>query len=377
MKKQLSILFFVCLLFSCSGDEKVCKINGRYASAPDGTVLYVTPVDDILSPIDSAVVKGGKFKFSLTDSVPSVYFLSSQQVIDGSYVVAEPGVLNVDFTGDVFVSGTPANECLNRFMVEKGRITNLRSLCKPEVMELLNIDEAMCDSLKELELFAGEVFNAYALKEIRENITSPVGCFYLLQSVGIVPSELLLPAFDKVPEEYRNKLYDAMKKRVKSEVRDAAIAEMYIKDSYETLAQTAVGKRFQNFELENINGGKISLADEVAANSYTLVLFWASWQKDVKELLAVLVNAYNKYKSDGLQVVGVSLDNDVSDCKAIVDELGISWPQLCDATGSCAEVAASYGVTELPSAAIINHRGTILARTTTVDDILKKIEELF
>ncbi len=377
MKKLLSFLLLACLLFSCSGDEKGCKINGRYASAPDGTMLYVTPVDDILSPLDSAVVKGGRFKFLLSDSVPSVYFISSQQVLDGNYVVAEPGVLSVDFTGDVFVSGTPANERLNRFMVEKERIINLRKLCEPEVMDFLNVGASMRDSIKDLALLAGDIFDVYALKEIRENITTPVGCFYLLQSVGVVSSEKLLSAFDKVPVEYRNKLYDAMKKRVTNEVLDASITEKYIEEMSETLAQTGVGKRFQNFELENINGGKVSLADEVSANNYTLVLFWSSWQKDAKELLAVLLEAYNKYKDKSLQVVGVSLDSNADDCKVFVDELGINWVQLCDATGGSAKAAALYGVTELPSAVLVNKKGTILARMNVVEDILKKFEELF
>ena len=48
-------------------------------------MLYVTPVDDILSPIDSAVVKGGKFAFELDAASQAVCFLSSQKVLDGNY----------------------------------------------------------------------------------------------------------------------------------------------------------------------------------------------------------------------------------------------------------------------------------------------------
>ena len=94
--KKLFLLLSLSLLLACSRNGNTCVVNGRYSSAADGTVLYITPVDDILSPIDSAVVKGGKFAFELDAASQSVCFLSSQKVLDGNYMVVEPGLLDVD-----------------------------------------------------------------------------------------------------------------------------------------------------------------------------------------------------------------------------------------------------------------------------------------
>jgi peroxiredoxin len=337
----------------------------------------VTPVDDILSPVDSAVIKNGRFSFELTDTVPVVRFISSQRVIDGNFVVVEPGVLNVDFTGEEFVGGTPANERLKRFMAEKEKIVNLRKMCEPENIALLDIDEAMCDSIKEVVFFAGEIFEAYALNEIVENIETPVGLFYLLQSVGVVAPAKLLPVFEKVPSEYRDKLYDTIKNRVEANIRESAMAEKYVEEVYRSLEETAVGKRFQNFELDNINGGKVLLSDEVFANRYTLVLFWASWEDNAKNVLRSFSEMYDKYKACGLQIVGVSLDGSVAGCKSVVDELSVNWVQLCNPNGGSAEVAAAYGITDLPAAILVNNRGTIIARMSTADEVLKKFNELF
>ena len=380
MKRTFLLLLLVSILFSCSKSEKesaVCTINGRYTSAPDGTVLYLTPIDDILSPVDSAVVKGGRFSFASSDSAVAVRFIASRQVIDGSYVVLEPGVIDVDFTGDRFAAGTLSNERLNRFMAEKKKIIGLRRLASPEFIDELAINETMCDSIKELETFANEVFDAYVLKEISENINTPLGYFYLVQSVGVATSSRLQPMFAKVPVEFRDKLYDIMKGRVDADVQSATMAEKYLSDAWKSQEATAVGKKFQNFELNNINGGTLLLSDEVFANKYTLVLFWAGWSKDVKDNLSVFSGLYDQYKADGLQVIGVSLDSSVGECKALVNELGLAWPQLCNPAGGSAEVAAAYGITELPMAIIINNRGTILSRSATVEDAVKKLEELF
>ena len=374
--KNLFHLLLLCFLFSCSKNENACVVNGRYASAPDGTVLYVTPIDDILAPMDSVVVKGGKFGIELDGTSPSVRFISSQQVLDGGFVYVEPGVVNVDFTGD-FVSGTPANERLNRFMLERDKIVNLRRMGAPGALDAFALDEAMCDSIKDIVAIAGDIFESYAIKEIKENIDSHIGYFYLVQSVGIVASAKLLPLLDKVPDEFRDRLYDAMRNRIESDVRDAAMAEKYLNDIWKSLEATAVGKKFQDFELDDLNGGKVLLSDEVFANKYTLLLFWAGWQDGVKEQLRVLAESYGKYNADGLQIVGVSLDGDVASCRAVVEELDIAWIQLCNPAGGSAEVAAAYGITELPAAALINNRGTIISRMATVEDMVKKFEELF
>jgi peroxiredoxin len=244
-------------------------------------------------------------------------------------------------------------------------------------MAMLGMDDAMRDSMQVLAVMADAIFESYALKMIRENIDAPVGCFYLVQSVGVVAPEKLLPLFERVPFEHRNKLYEAQKQRVKMEKENAVMADMYLSDMSGSLAATAVGKKFQNFELADVNGGTVLLSDEVFANRYTLVLFWGSWRGDAKEQLAMLSSAYDKYRSNGLQVVAVSLDESVEACKAFVDDLQIAWPQLCNPAGGSAEVAAAYGVTELPAAVLINNKGTIIARMTTVDDVLSKFDELF
>ena len=392
MKRIFLFLLAATILFSCSkngksdnaaglsingGNDAVCTINGRYASAPDGTMLYMTPIDDILAPVDSAVVENGCFTFTSSDTALVVRYISSQQVIDGGYIVLEPGVVNVDFVADVFASGTPKNERLNRFMGERAKIVHLRQLSEPASLDMLGIDVAMRDSLNDVLVMANEIFDAYALKEIKENIATPVGYFYLVQSAGVVSPAKLLPMFDKVPVQFRDKLYDVMKKKVENTVVEAAMADKYLDEMVKSLEATAVGKKFQNFELNNIKGGTVLLSDEVFSNKYTLVFFWASWQKGAGEILQAMSSHYDKYKEKGLQIVGVSLDDSVSDCKTFADNLGCKWIQLCNPMGGSAEVAAAYGITELPAAVLVNNRGTIIARMSTVVEIARKFEELF
>ena len=51
--------------------------------------------------------------------------------------------------------------------------------------------------------------------------------------------------------------------------------------------------------------------------------------------------------------------------------------QLCNPAGGSAEVAAAYGITELPAAVLVNKKGTIISRMETVGEIMHKFEDLF
>ena len=190
-------------------------------------------------------------------------------------------------------------------MNEKGKIVNLKRLGEQEVLDMMVVEESMRDSIKNVVMFASDVFEAYALHEIGENISSPLGCFCLLQSVGVVTPAKLLPFFKEIPVEYRGALYNAVRSRVETEVRNAAIAGVYLDEIWKSREATAVGKKFQNFELDNVDGGTVLLSNEVFTNRYTLLLFWAGWQGDSRDYLPVLSAAYDKYRNKGLQIVGV------------------------------------------------------------------------
>ena len=63
--KNLLLFFVAVLLVSCA-HENGYTLKGEYPAAKDGTVVYLSEymvfdLDDMLVPVDSAVVEGGKF----------------------------------------------------------------------------------------------------------------------------------------------------------------------------------------------------------------------------------------------------------------------------------------------------------------------------
>jgi peroxiredoxin len=372
MKRTVFYLVALLLLFSCGGKNSYI-IEGRYKAAPDGTVLYLTAFDDILSVVDSAVVENGRFGFSGVCDTLSVCYLSSLQVIDGGYVVLEPGEISFVFGRGTVCGGTSSNDALTRFMNEKERLLNLRMMTSPAVASKMNLDQAMLDSLRALGGMAENVFAAYTTKLIKENVDNPLGCFYFVQSAGVLPGKIAERASALVQEKFRGKQYEAKMRQLENE----SDLRSYANGAELGAMATAVGKKYQNFELRDIRGNSVLMSDRLASSKYALLLFWAGWNDESINEMALLKELYGKYKGKGLDIVAVSLDKSVELCASSADRLGLSWLQLCDPDGGCSELAVAYGVSALPVMLLINNEGTIIMRATSADDVRVKLEEIF
>jgi peroxiredoxin len=91
-----------------------------------------------------------------------------------------------------------------------------------------------------------------------------------------------------------------------------------------------------------------------------LLYFWASWVEPCKIEMPWLVEFQEKYGGEGLQVLGVSLDNDDEQAKAIEFTLtiGMNFPSLV----ATEQMAGSYGgVDALPETFFIDRNGKIVA----------------
>ncbi len=380
MKRAVYILSLLFLVTAC--DKGSYKINGVHKAVPDGTVMYLSPyvvfdVDDILVPVDSAVVKNGCFKFFGTQETPGVYFVSSSRVIDGGFVVVEPGKAHIDLTGRTSRHGTPGNELLDRFLNEKEKIIAMRGLCDPAILPAIAQTQSVRDSVATMLSLAEMVFDLYVSKAIEENIENDLGHFMLTQSVGIASPEKLAGFFERVPERLRDKMYESRLAQL-NRLWDAQSAkENYMENAYKAVQETSVGKKYLNFEMDEISGGKRLFSDIVADSEYTVLCFWGAWSENSLAALCEIDKMASPYVKDGLSLVTVSLDKDVEECRKALSKNDISGTHLCNPEGGSAEVASAYGIYELPHALIINKEGTVLLRTASADDVKSKLAELF
>ena len=88
-----------------------------------------------------------------------------------------------------------------------------------------------------------------------------------------------------------------------------------------------------------------------------LVAFWATWAEPVKRDLPELTKLYQKYRSQGLEIVGVSLDNDRKDLDEFLKENPLPWPQIFEPGGMEGRLAGEFGIISLPTMFLVDAAG--------------------
>ena len=117
----------------------------------------------------------------------------------------------------------------------------------------------------------------------------------------------------------------------------------------------------KDFTLNDMKGNKVSLMKVVSESKITILDFWASWCPPCMSEMPNLVNIYENYNDDGLQIVGVSLDNEKKSWQNAVEAMGMKWVQVSDLKGWENAAAQLYQVDAIPHTLILDNEGHILA----------------
>tara|TARA_B100000497_G_C7507898_1_gene309594 strand:- start:1 stop:405 length:405 start_codon:yes stop_codon:yes gene_type:complete len=112
--------------------------------------------------------------------------------------------------------------------------------------------------------------------------------------------------------------------------------------------------------LNNPEGEPIKLFEQLG--EITLVDFWASWCRPCRGENPNIVKAYEKYKSKGFTVVGVSLDEDAELWKRAIKQDNLTWTHMSDLKLWNSAVVAQYNISSVPASFLVDKNGKILAK---------------
>jgi thiol-disulfide isomerase/thioredoxin len=84
--------------------------------------------------------------------------------------------------------------------------------------------------------------------------------------------------------------------------------------------------------------------------------FWASWCGPCAQSFPFLNEMHNQLKDQGLQIVGVNLDENVDDAKAFLAKYPASFTVMADVSKQCAK---DFDVKAMPSSFIVDRKGIV------------------
>ncbi|HEY6563324.1 MAG TPA: redoxin family protein, partial [Pirellulaceae bacterium] len=105
-----------------------------------------------------------------------------------------------------------------------------------------------------------------------------------------------------------------------------------------------------------------------------LIDFWATWCGPCRAELPNIQKLYDAYRSEGFEVVGISLDEDRTKLEAFLKSSPLKWVTLHDAEGGN-PTANRYGVTALPTTILVDRQGNVIslqARGKNLQTLLEK-----
>ena len=132
-----------------------------------------------------------------------------------------------------------------------------------------------------------------------------------------------------------------------------------------------------DFQLGSNNGGFVGPGDY--SGKTILLNFWATWCAPCREEMPMLMDLQNQYGPDGLQVIGIALD-DAENVRSFISKYGISYPVLVGGE-DVFETSSAYGNDEgvLPYTVLIDKTGVVRWRYAGLirhDNISSVLSEL-
>lgn len=111
-----------------------------------------------------------------------------------------------------------------------------------------------------------------------------------------------------------------------------------------------------------------------------LVDFWATWCQPCLRLLPELEDLHARYRDEGFEIVGASLDNDRTALNQFLAQRKLPWPILANVAGkpetTPEQNADRFGVESIPFVILVDKRGKAVAAGLHGEALAARVKEL-
>ena len=349
------------VLSACNGQV---SYNVTATGADDGTTVVLK---DMLSgdEIESAELADGSVTFTGKADKNALLVIQKEGSTWQSMFFADGEPVSINLQ-DNSLSGSELNERLTAYDIAASEVYDKALNAIAEYSELSREEQEARTEAIQAEIQKVNDCYKQILDENRDNL---IPAAFMPSLSQMLEDEELEEALDpKYP--YANHPYT---KKIKAQIDEynAKMAEM------EAAKDKLIGSKFIDLEEPDVDGKMHKLSEYVGVGKWVLIDFWASWCGPCRREMPNVVAAYEKYHPKGLEIVGLSFDNEKEAWVKAIDELKMPWIHLSDLQGWQTVASDTYGVKSIPASLLVDPEGTIVARDLRGDALGAKLAEVF
>lgn len=348
MKRILSIAAAGAFLAGCAQVSDVTKISGTVNAEAIDEVNVVIPemsIDTLVPVVD------GKFYVEVPANPMTIGGIAAANyrvrfIPDGTALDVVLGEVSKAVSGN-------SKSVQNRFTAYQEKVESVMNDFNTEAQAIMS-DESLSDDERDARLEANYEavtasfvdFNEQTVKENSDNIISLVA----VQQASMLAEDTKVDSLLNLLSPALQQTDDVKKMRADIRIR----------------METAEGKMFKDFTIEDSDGKSVKFSDYVGKGKYVLVDFWASWCGPCKAEIPNIRNIYNKYHKKGLEVLSVAVWDQPQATKDTAKVYGVNWKQIINAQQVPTEL---YGIQGIPHIILFGPDGTILKRNLRGEEI--------
>lgn len=173
--------------------------------------------------------------------------------------------------------------------------------------------------------------------------------------------------------EVRHLGFEALSRDGLKIASEAAVREAREK-GIEILSLPEVGRRYE-FSLTTTDGKVID--SEKLRGKVVLIHCWESWCGPCKVQMPAVKKVYEKWHPKGLELLGVSFDEDVKSAETAYERLEIHWPLVVEPSDTEVRVLwrRAARITAIPRYLLIDHEGILRADLSGSKEIEKELDQ--
>lgn len=357
MKQKLFLPALLALLFTaCHTESTSYIILGEINYAHDGDSIFI---ENELGR-KASIIKDKKFSFKGRQDTSMISKLKYNNKTITSFILEKGRIHITSSKQNVILSGTTNNDIYQTYKEGAATIMKLQ-VGFHKATEKAPLTEIQKKENTALFNKLSKNYRHFIESTLEKNLTHKASVLILVENRANLTLDKLNLYFNSLPKRFRE---------------NTALKD--IKQLIILSKATTPGKKITDLSLETINGKKVKLSDYVGKGKYVLIDFWASWCSSCIRSIPQLKETYKKYKKQGLEIVGISLDTNKATWEKAVKKYNLKWVQLSDLQPwNRSEVVKKQGLNSIPKMLLVDKKGFIIARGTTHETFEAKLHELF